>query len=90
MLSSKKCFFLFMSHLNDGAHGISNVLEQVPIKYGIYTNIHLSKKDDISIRWSSNKSSETGKKCEQLHGIEKRVLNQNDQQEKASYIPGGF
>ena len=79
-----------MSHLNDGAHGISNVLEQVPIKYGIYTNIHLSKKDDISIRWSSNKSSETGKKCEQLHGIEKRVTNQNDQQEKASYISGGF
>ena len=48
-----------MSHLNDGAHAISNVLEQVPIKYGIYTNIQeRSKKDEISIRWSSNKSSE--------------------------------
>ena len=35
------------------------------------------------VKWSREK-------CEQLHGIEKRVTNQNNQLEKASYIPGGF
>ena len=46
----------------DGAHGVSNILEQFSIKYGIYTNIGSSKKDAISIRWSSTKSSEAVKK----------------------------
>ena len=36
--------------LNDGAHGISNVLEQFSIKYGIYTNVGSSKKGESSIR----------------------------------------
>ena len=47
---------------NDGAHGISNVLEQFSIKYGIYTNIGSSKKDESSIQWSSTKSSKARKK----------------------------
>ena len=50
----------------DGAHGVSNILlffnKQFSIKYGIYTNIGSSKKDAISIRWSSTKSSEAVKK----------------------------
>ena len=63
-----------MNHLNDGANGIRNVLEQFSVKYGIYTNIGLSKNDEISIRWSSTKSSEEGKKCKQLCGIKKVSL----------------
>ena len=55
---------------NDGAHGTSKALEQFSIKHGIYTNIKhgiytnigSSKKDKISIRWSSTKSSKAGGK----------------------------
>ena len=47
---------------NDGAYGISNVLEQFSIKYGIYTNTGSSKKDESSIRWSSTESSKARKK----------------------------
>ena len=46
----------------DGAHGISNVLERFPIKYGIYNKIDSRKKDEISIRWSSTKSNEAVEK----------------------------
>ena len=56
---------------NNGAHGTSKALEQFSIKHGIYTNIikhgiytniGSSKKDKISIRWSSTKSSKGGEK----------------------------
>ena len=76
---------------NDGTHGIVNVLEQFSIRYGIYTNIGSSKKDETSIRWSSTKSSEARKKNrKRLHGIKKGVIDKNNEQEKASYVPGGF
>ena len=76
---------------NDGAHGISNVFEQFSTKYGIYTSIGSSKKNDISIRWSSTKSNEASKnKRKRLRGIKKGVIDKNNEQEKASYIPGGF
>ena len=60
----QKMCFLYRTHLTDGAHGISNVLEQFSIKYGIYTNIGSSKKDEISIWRCSTKSSEAGKKAQ--------------------------
>ena len=68
---------------NDGAHGISNVLEQFSMKYRIYTNIGSSKIDESSIQWSSTKSSKARKKKrKQLRGIKKGVIDKNNEQEK--------
>ena len=76
---------------NNDSRGIINVLEQFSIRYGIYTNIGSSKKDETSIRWSSTKSSKARKnKRKRLHGIKKGVIDKNNEQEKASYVPGGF
>ena len=68
---------------NDGAHGISNVLDQFSMKYRIYTNIGSSKIDESSIQWSSTKSSKAReKKRKQLRGIKKGVIDKNNEQEK--------
>ena len=85
---------------NDGAHGTSKALEQFSIKHGIYTNIikhgiytniGSSKKDEISIRRSSTKSSKGGeKKRKRLCGIKKGVIDKNSELEKVCHIPGGF
>ena len=72
MLSFKKMCFLYRSYLLHSAHGISNVLKQLKVKYGIYTNVHLGKKDEISIWWSSTKSSEAGQKTSTITWHQKR------------------
>ena len=64
---------LLIFTFNDGAHGISNVLEQFSIKYRIYAYIGLSKKDEISIRWSSTKCSEAGEKTYTTMWYQKKV-----------------
>ena len=53
-----------------------------------YIGATASKKNEISIRWSSTKSSEAVKKHKQLCGIKKG--DKNNEQEKASSSPGGF
>ena len=87
----QKCVFLYRSHLNDGEHDFSNVLEQFSIKYEIYTNIGLSKKDKVSVRCSSTKFSEERKnKLKGLRGNKKGVIDKNNKQKKPSYVFGGF
>ena len=84
MLSFKICF-LYRSHLNDGAHGISNVLEQFSIDYGIYTNIQAKRTRSVLVL----NLVKQGKKRKRSCGIKKGVTDKNNEQKK-TYIPGGF
>ena len=79
-------------HFNDGAYGVTKILQEFSIKNGIFTDIGSTHKDEKSVQWSTVKNSDTRKKRrKKLRMIKSGIIdNEKVREGKESYIAGGF